>query len=858
MMRRLMVLAMVLGLTGAALAGEGLAVLNNRSVLRTFSVFKTPVVVSADGKFVPPVIPGRKPTPIPAFQSALPDGAWRSAEFNDSAWSQARTPLEAYRGVATGRSMVALHTATKNSLICARAKFIVADPAGVKGMKLSLTYVGGVVVYINGKEIARAHLPAPSKVAGPKGELKHDALAEKYPDDLYVDAGNKYQQNITEKNRASFERRYRHLKDVSVPAAALRKGVNVLAVEVHRSPVNEAAAKSTRWAEGGMYRVPGLWAYTALRSVDLTAAPGSTVTPNVGRPDGVQVWNCDPFDTISVMSYGEPVASVAPVAISGLRNGVFSGRFVVSSPSAIDGLKATVSDLALPNGGAKLPKSAVQVRCGRRAVPDESWRSGVLFDGLDDAVPAQVTVYKGRGASADAGAVAPVWITVRVPKDATPGTYAGTVTVQANGLKPTEVPVTLTVYGWALPDPIDFRVRHLNQSSVYSLALHYGVPYWSDKHFKLIGKSLDLMAAINARRIDVDLAVSVRYGSAPIENSMVKWIKAKDGTYTYDFSALDKYFDLIEKTIKKPLPLRVNCWGDINRKTRTQWVTAKWVALLDPATGKLSRLDTPPPATEENYKFWKPVLDQLRKRIEKRGWAGAMAVGHQSYCWPPDPDVVAVAKRIWPDAVWSYTAHNGTLGGSFGARGKGMPVFYSECVWTEGRPSARGYRALLAPGRDKMIWNSVARNRHKDNSPLVTFIRIPEEMILRGHDGVGYICIDFLPIPSPKRKGRYYALSAGHGGVRGRSSQAIVAAGPDGPMATGHYEMLREGVQQCEAIICLQRALDGKKITGDLAKRVDAYLNERGNAFVKGWHAGRIDRDRRLFALVAEAAKAAK
>jgi len=831
----------------AAKQEHRLVVLSNSTVLRTFWVYKTPVVIGADGKFVPAMIPGRKPKRIPEYQSLLPDPAWRSVEFDDSGWSLGRAPLEKNRGSATGRRLSALHTATPNSIICARAKFVVDDPAKVNDLRLSLKYVGGVAVFLNGQEVARKHLPA--------GDIKPDTLAEKYPDDLYVEPGNKYLQ-FEKENPKGFARRYRYLRDVVIPARLLRKGVNVLAVQAHRAPVNEAATKVTRRAVGGMYRVHGLWAYVALRGLGLTAAPGSAVRPNVARPSGVQVWNCPPYDTISVFRYGDPGEPLRPISINAVRNGVFSGRFVVSSDKAIDGLKVVVSELAMTGGAPKLPASAVRLRCGRRAQPSESWRPGHLFDGLVEPVPTRVPRYKGRN-SARAGAVAPVWITVRVPKNAKPGNYEGKVTVRADGLPPTEIPVHLTIHDWALPDPVDFRVRQLNVLSPYSLARYYGVEYWSDRHFELIRRSLALMAEINARRVDVDLAVGLRGGPASPANSIVRWVRAKDGDgYSYDFSALDKYFDLIEQTIKKPLPLQVNVWGDINRKNRTQWLTAKAVALLDPATGKISPLEQPPPGTEESYRFWKPALDQLRKRIEKRGWFDVTCLGHQSYCWTPPPGAVSTARRIWPDAVWSYTSHSGRLGGSFkgSKKGEAMPIRYSECVWTQGRLSARGYRALLAPGRDEKIWNSVSRNQHRDSSPLLTLLMKPEEMIMRGHDGLGYLCSDFFPIPDPRRKGRFYMLPAGRGGVRGQSTRSLLAPGPDGPIATGRYEMFREGVQLCEAILFLQRALDGKKIGGPLADRVNRYLDERGTAFIRGWREGRLERDRQLVALAAEVA----
>jgi hypothetical protein len=58
-----------------------------------------------------------------------------------------------------------------------------------------------------------------------------------------------------------------------------------------------------------------------------------------------------------------------------------------------------------------------------------------------------------------AGLNQPIWVEVRVPKDAAPGDYHGKVTITAEGEKPVEVPVTLTVWDFALPDAPTFRTN---------------------------------------------------------------------------------------------------------------------------------------------------------------------------------------------------------------------------------------------------------------------------------------------------------------------------------------------------------------------------------------------------------------
>src|SRR5262245_43008376 len=52
-----------------------------------------------------------------------------------------------------------------------------------------------------------------------------------------------------------------------------------------------------------------------------------------------------------------------------------------------------------------------------------------------------------------------LWIDVFVPKDAAPGEYSGVVTVSAAGQRPATVPVTLTVWDFALPETPSLRTN---------------------------------------------------------------------------------------------------------------------------------------------------------------------------------------------------------------------------------------------------------------------------------------------------------------------------------------------------------------------------------------------------------------
>jgi hypothetical protein len=101
---------------------------------------------------------------------------WEQPDFDDASWARFRLARKRAAEVDWGfwQFSAMPPTVSRQAL---RGKFRVEDPAAAKDLKLSLAYRGGVVVYLNGKEIARGHLP--------KGALGADALAEDYPPEAF-------------------------------------------------------------------------------------------------------------------------------------------------------------------------------------------------------------------------------------------------------------------------------------------------------------------------------------------------------------------------------------------------------------------------------------------------------------------------------------------------------------------------------------------------------------------------------------------------------------------------------------------------------------------------------------------------
>ncbi|MHC4917735.1 MAG: glycoside hydrolase domain-containing protein, partial [Planctomycetota bacterium] len=411
-------------------------------------------------------------------QNAPAPADWASADFDDSHWPRTRPEW-------LGRS-----TYLETSILSLRGAFNVTDPAAVKGLYLTLGYRGGAVVYLNGKEVGRLHLP--------KGKLALETEAEAYPDDVWLGKDGKPLANPRRmKDKGEVARIARQVRsgNLTLPTSALRKGVNVLAVELRRAPYHNATQQWFKRAKGRGKHDYTIWKPIGLVDLKLQATGGG-IQPNLPRPAGIQVWTPDVNDRLSALDYGDYTAKPR-IRIVGVRNGSFCGQIALGSAKAFSGVKAVASDLT---GPGTIPAARVKILYG--AFNRES--GGVPYtDGLLAKPPAQVPVRsrtvrtgkrKDEVKKVPCGAAQLVFVRVEVPKDAKAGDYRGEITVSADGLAATKVPLELHLSDWTLPDSQEFRTFISLYQSPTSVALQYKVEMWSEEHWKLLEKSWELLA----------------------------------------------------------------------------------------------------------------------------------------------------------------------------------------------------------------------------------------------------------------------------------------------------------------------------------------------------------------------------
>jgi len=777
----------------------------------------------------------------------LPPDEWRTVEFNDSGWEKAKGPFASGPCGSRKRS----YKSTPNQ--CLRGKFNVENPSAVRDMKFSVSYLGGVAVYINGKELVKGHMP--------DGKIEPSTPAEDYPKEAFFDT-NGIILDAADKDpnvKELVQSRVRKLENIKVPSSMLKKGVNVLAVSMHRSPAPQdffTASRSKKYNNPGHVKVFCWWPRIGITDISLTAEKGAAVVPNAGHtgpPAGFHVWTQPVIDRVQVSGYPDPCEPLQPVKICGARNGSHSGQVVVMSDKPVAGFKAEASDL---KGPGTIPASAILLRYPN---PDGHIRRGSnYFNGLDEETLSDIPIRTGSRGRTKYSAIQSVWLTVNIPEDAAAGDYTGTVKISCAEQEPVEVPVNLEVADWAMPDSKEFHTFMGLIQSPETLSMYYKVPMWSDRHWELLDKTFSLLGKLATKVIYITAQHKTHFGN---EESMIRYIRQPDGTFRPDFTIAEKYLETAVKHLGKVPVVGLYIW-------RSPWVTGNFngagprgdrkilLTVMDPETSELSSAEGPEWGTPEVVELWKPVVAGMKKILRKYGMEQSLMLGLAGDYTPTDTALADLDKASG-GLKWVYHSHVvryglGNQGSNpIGSRkwskgsGKTYKTGYIAAGWggfayrRDPDIGARGYGWMTNLPRVQTRSTPNGRLHLESNftAPIYKFPKgsEPKGAGLCGHGRTG---ADFWPVLGEGNRkkilaGRYTETRWGQLGIR-CCGTAILAPGKNGPVATYRSEMLRENIQEIEARVFIEKALldpaAKEKLGPELAQKARDMLDNRVRA----------------------------
>jgi len=768
---------------------------------------------------------------------------WAAVGFNDSTWLRGpgrivcRTPYLAQ--------------------VCVRGYFDVADPAGARDLRLSVGYHGGILVRVNGVEVARAYLPA--------GPIDAKTFAEPYPREAFVNAAGKLlidwdlsKSKPTPERKRRLDLRERRIENVRIPAQHLRRGCNVLALEIIRAAYDEAVEKLKDSKPGRKGCVYNLAFNTCeLMNVQLTAAAADGVPSQASRPERWQVFNSDVMAADFDLDYRGPAEPVYPIRIVGARNGIYSGKVVVGCDQPIEGLRAAVGELS--SAAATIPAAAIRVRYGigwggedgvygrQYTYWDNNFsrypRRPKRIAALDETPPATVEP------------VAPVWVTVDVPPDAAPGTYAGMLTITAKGREDLNVPIELEVVDWTLPEPGDYRTWVELLQAPDTTALEYGVELWSEPHWAMIERSFKLISETSSRVVYLPLIAHTNLGHG---QSMVRWIDKGDGTYEYDFAVLDRYLDTAIGAMGRPKLVVLYVWDiyqmqpekirpssshDEERRSlrHLRGLTAEIgagpvVTVVDAATGEVRNVTLPNFDDPKARGLWQGLFDQLLGRLTERGLGDVLTLGALSDAWP-NPVEARLFAEMTDGLPWMSYSHMGV---------PKWRLYDIADVCYQGTVTQNRFANNDPPLGSHAGWRrdrlmvEYARGDNYRSCPPSRLRHTGEFNITGGQRGAGRIGADFWSAVKDKRGRRRGTAAQRYPQSSWRNldvHSSLLAPGTDGPVSTARFEAFREGLQECEARITIEAALAEPaakaRLGAELVKRCEGLLVERTHYMIK-------------------------
>jgi hypothetical protein len=164
----------------------------------------------------------------------------------------------------------------------------------------------------------------------------------------------------------------------------------------------------------------------------------------------------------------EPAAQDTQVHLAAARNEWRGFQILVRSDAPLEGVAVEPGDLLGPAGAALPAAEARLYRQHQLELTEGSPRNKDFRPGWypDPLIPVRHPLtgkplgqarFTAMPLALPAGQTHGFWIDLYVPTSAAAGTYRGTYRVRAQGQKPVEVPVTLVVWDFALPDTPTFH-----------------------------------------------------------------------------------------------------------------------------------------------------------------------------------------------------------------------------------------------------------------------------------------------------------------------------------------------------------------------------------------------------------------
>lgn len=494
------------------------------------------------------------------------------------------------------------------------------------------------------------------------------------------------------------------------------------------------------------------------------------------------------------------VTMCADTVINAWRGERIGIEALLISPEGCGPLKVDLSPLEragksyqAPGSGASLMRYVITTAYNTCGYPSPDLPTYTVPDMID---------HQGTTADMAPRSVRPVWVTVEVPRDLTPGDYTMTLTASeaATGKAVASARLCVNVADKTLPAPHDYAFYLDMWQQPYAISRYYGVEPWSDAHLEKLAPYADMLARAGQKAVSVILFYEP-WGEQSNDKfePMVETVRTADGRWQFDFTILDRY---VEFMAAHGVDATLECFTMVPWQPQYRY--------RDAATGELRFMECKP-GTPEYAKLWTSLLTDLAKHLKEKGWYDKTEIVMDERGLPDMLSALNVAQTAVPgikmalagnfhkelvDTLQSYTIIKGD--------------FFPESVLNSRR--AKGQRNILYTCCATPAPSQFSNSAPADGAYL------PVYATATGFDG--YLHWSFSNwTDNPLTDTRFHMFAPGD----------TYFVYPDGRTSV-RYERMVEGIQLSEKIKILRDELEGRQDLAGLQLLEQALLPIRTGA----------------------------
>lgn len=466
---------------------------------------------------------------------------------------------------------------------------------------------------------------------------------------------------------------------------------------------------------------------------------------------------------------------------------------LIWSAAQLADVRLRVTDLS-GDGDSRINAEQIQANFVRYVITDDldTLESGCgIPSGLDTFLVADVIDHV-TNLTVDAKTARPVWLQVDVPADAAPGRYEGTLHITAEGQEAIALPYTVEVLPHVLPPAAEWDFHLDLWQNPFSVARYYDLEPWSAQHLEAMRPYMQLLADAGQKAITVSMIHDPWNGQTyDVYQSMIKWVRKKDGTWQYDYTNFDKWVTyMMDFGIDK----FINCYSMIPWNQRFYY--------YDEALGKDTLLvASPESAAYRNH--WQPMLADFARHLKARGWWELTTIAMDERPMEDMLEAIAVIKEADPDFRVS-------LAGAF--HPELADVLLDYCIASGEQMDEATIRHRREQGYTTTFYTCCAEPRPNTftQSPYAEATWLPWHALHKGYDGYlrwAYNCWN----ENPLEDSRYGTWAAGDAWLVYPGARSSI-----------RFERLREGIQDVEKVRLIRGKLQQEKNKDALSSLEDA------------------------------------